>query len=222
MLFLFGCSTLITHIENVDNYTPFEIMNEYYIVETDKISFFTNVPPKGQFGTYKSSVGGRYEFFHGETSLYKFEIVTDSFIRTYPNGNSTGNWKKFIRILDNDNIIQTEIEPNMPNVDIYFSLYDKDIGNITIRQYRSRSANQSPNSRWQYQTGFIIEINGEEYGILAFYPGPKLYKNNIFSNDIDKNIEAKIILYIFMAYERFNREDNIYSRMNPGSAGGGS
>jgi len=97
----------------------------------------------------------------------------------------------------------------MPNVDIYFSVFDEDIGNLAIRQYRSRSANQSPNSRWQYQTGFIIEIDGEEYGILAFYPYPRLYKNNGFDKTINERIEDKIILYIFMAYEGFNREDDV-------------
>ena len=249
VLSLFSCGTLITHIENIDNYTQFEItvpdnsliasgksgvriqteifdrnfqnkrliMDEYYIVETDNISIFTNVPPKGQSGTYNSFVGGRYEFFKGETNLYKFEIVTDSFITVFSNStsiNSTsiGDWRKFIRIIDNENTIQTEIEPNMPNVDIYFSVFDEEIGNLVIRQYRSRSANHSPNSRWQYQTGFIIEIDGEEYGILAFYPYLRLYKNNGFDKTINEKMEDKIILYIFMAYEGFNREDDVFIR----------
>ena len=90
----------------------------------------------------------------------------------------------------------------MPNEDIYFDVFDEDIGNFVIRQYKSRSANQSPNSRWKYHTGFIIEVDGEEYGILAFYPNPKLYKNNGFKKLNDEEMEDKIILYIFMAYER--------------------
>jgi hypothetical protein len=188
------------------------IMDEYYIVEKSKISVFTNVPPKDRSGIYNSSVGGRYDFCKGETSLYEFEIVTDSVISVYKNGSSMGDSKNFIRIINNENIVQTEIKPNMPNVDIYFSVFDEDIGNLTIRQYKSRSANQPPNSRWQYQTGFIIEIDNEEYGILAFYQYPRLYKNNNFNKIIDENIEDKIILYIFMAYERFNREDNIFIR----------
>jgi hypothetical protein len=241
-LLLFSCSTLETHIENVDNYTQIEmivpdnafitsgksgiriqsevldknirnirlIMDEYHIMETDRYSTSTKASLNGMPNIYNHSVIGKYYFYKGGTSIYKFEIVTDTLVGSENNGTSLEFRKHLIRIINNENKVQTEIETNAPNVDTYFSLFDKDIGNLTIKQYRSRSANQSPNSRWQYQTGFIIEVDGEEYGILAFYPNPKLYKNNGFKKISDKNIEDKIILYIFMTYERFNRdrEDN--------------
>jgi hypothetical protein len=186
------------------------IMDEYRIVETDRYSTFTKASLNGMPIIYNHSVIGKYNFYKGGTSIYRFEIVTDTLAGSEINGISLEIRKNLIRIMNNENKVQTEIEANAPNVDTYFSLFDKDIGNLTIKQYRSRSANQPPNSRWQYQTGFVIEIDGEEYGILAFYPSPKLYKNNGFKKISDENIEDKIILYIFMTYERFNRdrEDN--------------
>jgi hypothetical protein len=35
------------------------------------------VPPKGESGTYRSSVGGNYRFYKGESCLRQFDIVTD-------------------------------------------------------------------------------------------------------------------------------------------------
>ena len=188
------------------------IMNEYYTVETSQISVFTNVPPQGRAGIYNSLVGKRFNFYKNGTLLYRFEIVTDSLIRVSANDRSIGTFRKFIRVINDDYTIKNEIEPNAPNALIYFDVTDEKIGNLVIKQYRSRSANQSPNSRWDYQTGFIIEVNGEEYGVLAFFPKPRLYKNNNFMEINDVRKESRIILYIFMAYKRLNQNDDVFVR----------
>jgi hypothetical protein len=187
------------------------IMDEYRIVQTDQISDSFEVAIDILPAIYTRSIGGRYDFYKGKTNLYKFEIVTNTLIgsRNYA-GKSSEIRKHLIRIIDDKNKVQNEIETNAPNIDIFFSAVDEDIGNLTIRQYKSRSASQPSNSRWKYHTGFIIEVDNEEYGILAFYPHPKLYKNNGFKKVINDSVEDKIILCVFMAYERLNRdrEDN--------------
>ena len=241
---LFGCGTLETHIENIDDYSRKEmilpsnalfrsgqsgirmhpevfnrnyqkktlILNGYYTVETGPIAVFSNVPPPGRSGIYNSSVGGRYDFFKEDVFLYRFEIVTDSIINIHANDSATGISRSFIRVLNEDNSVKMEIEPNMPNSEVYFAVNDDDIGSLVVKQYRSRSANQSEDSRWRYHTGFIIEINGNEYGILAFYPNPGFYQNNLFNEIMNEQKEDKIILYIFMAYKRLFQEEDIFIR----------
>ena len=242
-LLLFSCGIMVTHIENIGNYTPMEIavihdphfifdqglrinsqilnsdflkrtlvMNEYYTVETSQISVFTNVPPPGKIGNYTSSVGKRFDFYKDETLLYKFEIVTESFLRINSNGSTSGTSREYIRIINEEHALITEIWPGAMNASIYIDINDELIGNLIITRYRSRSANQSPNTRWRYHTGFAIELNGKEYGILAFYPQPNLYKNNEFPEILDEKTEDKIILYIFMAYKRLFQVDEVFAR----------
>lgn len=185
------------------------VMGEYTLVETDQVSVFTNVPPKGESGSYHSSVGGKYNFYKGDICLNQFEIITDSVIIVF-NSSSIGSSQKYILIKNDDDPMKTRITPNAKNSELYINIFDKSIGNIAIKKYESRSANQSSHSPWKYQTGFIIEINYEEYGILAFYPRPKFYKNNMFEADIDEETKDKIILYTFIAYESFNRDDDVF------------
>ena len=243
LLLLFSsCGSMITYIENVDNYTSipfiepdnslitidnsrihlqpeilhrnFEtitlILNDYYTIETERINIFTSVPPEGRVGNYRSSVGRRYNFHKGDELIYRFEIITNSYIVINENGSQTAASRRYIRIINEYNFTETQIEPYTINDAIYFELFDEEIGNFVIRDYKSRSANQSPNSRWRYHTGFLIEIDNEEYGILAFYPDPIFHKNNSFAINIDEQIENKIMLYIFMAYIRYTQEENIF------------
>jgi hypothetical protein len=224
-LFLFNCATLVTHIENIDNYTQFEIivpsshfsfpgsrnkmliMGDYNIVKTNKITFSADEVSYTLNGqSYSSSVDGRYEFLKGETCLYKFEIITDKSIKKVSSVVSIENRRRFIRLINNDAAVKNKIELDALNADIFLSVSDEDIGNLTISRYRSGNANSSQNSNWQYETGFIITIDDEEYGILAFYPKPKLYRNNRLNKIIDENFEDKVILYILMAYEGFKSE----------------
>jgi hypothetical protein len=188
------------------------IMDEYFLVETGQISVFTNVPPKGKSGSYHSSVGGKYNFYKKDLCLTQFEIVTDSTITVFSNDLSIGNSERYILIRNNDGSMETRITPNATNSEIYINIFDESTGNIAIKKYESRSANQPSDSPWKYQTGFIIEINYEEYGILAFYPNLIFYKNNTFEENIDEETKDKIILYIFMAYESFNRNDDIFKK----------
>ena len=121
LLFFNSCGTMITYIENIDNYTAqqfivpdnsliilddsrirlqseilhrnFEtitlIMNEFYTIETERINIFSSVPPEGETGAYNSSVGRRYNFYNGEELLYRFEIITNSYIVIHRNGSQT-------------------------------------------------------------------------------------------------------------------------------------
>jgi hypothetical protein len=188
------------------------VMNGYYLVEDNQISNFSDVPPKDSSGVYHSSVGGKYSFFKENTRLSQFDIVTESAITVFSNGLSTGRSQKYIRIRDENGIVKSEIKPGAPNSDIYIHLSDEEIGNVEIGKYESRSANQAANSQWKYYTGFIIRLNDEEYGILAFYPKLKLYKKIEFFGDMNEEIEDKILVYIFMAYESYNRNDDVFAK----------
>jgi hypothetical protein len=188
------------------------IMNEYYLIEDNQISDFSGVPPKGSSGVYHSSVGGKYSFFKENICLSQFEIVTESTIIVFSNGFSTGSSQKYIRIKDENGVVKSEIKLNALNSDIYINLSDEEIGNVEIEKYESRSANQPSDSPWKHYTGFIIKLNGEEYGILTFYSKPKFYKKIEFYDDTNEKIEDKIIFYIFMAYESFNRNDYIFTK----------
>ena len=194
------------------------IMNDYYIVENEKISNISNLKKLSGYIEYDSTVGGRYEFYKGEICLYNFNIVTEAVGVNQSRSTTAVNFAEgitFIRIFNDDNTVQVEITPNLPPNEIYFSIYDSDIGNFIIKRYKSRSANESPNSPWQYHTGFIIEIDNEEFGILAFYPNPKFYKKKSFNRNINENIMDKIILYFFIAYEEmFNRKDDVFIGSN--------
>ncbi|MHB9292977.1 hypothetical protein Holit_02094 [Hollandina sp. SP2] len=213
-LFSFDKNGIHMHSEIFDNNFKKKtlIMNEYYLIEDNQISDFSNVPPKGGSGVYHSSVGGEYSFFKENIYLSQFEIVTESTVTFFSNGFSIGSSQKYIRIRDENGIVKNEIKLNALNSDIYINLHDEKIGNVEIGKYESRSANQPSDSPWKYYTGFIIKLNGEEYGIFAFYPKPKFYKKNEFSGDMNEEIEDKIILYIFMAYESYNRNDDIFTK----------
>jgi hypothetical protein len=232
-LFFVSCKTMETYVEDLDAYyVPVKIdisnvtlfvfeknlkkktlaMNEYYLIEDSQISDFSNVPPKGRSGTYHSSVGGKYSFFKGDVCLGQFEIVTESVITVFSGGFSIGSSQKYIRLKDERGIIKREIKPEERNSDIYINLYDEKIGNVGIEKYESRSANQAPDSPWKYYTGFMIKIDGREYGILAFYQKPHFYRKIEFPGDMDEEARDKITLYMFMAYESFNRNDTVFAR----------
>jgi len=220
-----------THIKNIENYTQFEvaipdnsifdkdqsnthifsntlisnlpqktlIMGEYFTIATDLIYTIINVQdpvhPPGRPGFNQYLIGIRYNLYQNEMLLYRFEIVSDSH-------------RKFIRLIDESNAIVGEIVPTS-NLEIYFAITDDKIDDFVIKNYRSKVAV----GHWGYHTGFIIEINGEEYGILAFYPNLRLYKNKTFTGIIDEEQERRIILYTFMAYKRLKQPD-IYEQQD--------
>jgi hypothetical protein len=231
-LLLVSCKTMETYVEEVNAYyVPVKIdvsnvtlfafgknfkkktlaMNEYYLIEDSQISDFSDVPPKGRSGTYHSSVGGRYSFFKENECLSQFEIVTESVITVLSSKFSIGDSQKYIRIKDENGIIKRKIKPKGFNSDIYINLYDEKIGNVGIEKYESRSANQAPDSPWKYYTGFMIKIDGQEYGILAFYQKPQFYRKIEFPGDMDEEARDKIILYILMAYASFTRNDTVFA-----------
>lgn len=213
-LFTFDKNGIHMHFEIFDKNFKKKtlVMNEYYLIEDSQISDFSDAPPKGSSGVYHSSVGGKYKFFKENICLSQFEIVTESIITVFSNGFSIGSSQKYIRIEDKSGIIKSEIKLNELNSDIYINFYDEEIGNVGIEKYESRSANQPTDSPWKYHTGFIIKINSEEYGILAFYQKPKFYQRIEFFGAMDEEIRDKIILYIFVAYESFNRNDDVFTK----------
>lgn len=187
-------------------------MGDYYLLETEQIAIYSNVPPKGKAGAYNSVVGGKYEFYKANIRLNQFDIITDSKITVFGNGSSIGDWEKYIRIKDEKDKIITIIKTNMANSEIYFNLFDQDAGNIVIKNYFSRSANAPQDSPYKFHTGFLVEINNKEYGVLALHPRPQFYKKIIFNGNMNEKTEDKIILFILTAYEAFKRNDDVFAK----------
>jgi hypothetical protein len=197
------------------------IMGEYFTMATELISITIDVPPPDlppvrpirppgpphvRPGTYQYFLGVRYNFYKDEMLLYRFEIIA------VPSDNdksySPVNYRKLIRIIDDNSETVGEIEPT-PDIETYFGINDDRIGDLVIKKYRSKIAP----GHWGYHTGFIIEVNNKEYGILAFYPNLRLYKNNEFMGIFDNIQERRVILYTFMAYKRLKQPDIFSQQM---------
>jgi hypothetical protein len=204
------------HLNNFTDNFPQKtlIMGEYYTIATEIIYNIFNVemPVRlpGRPGFHKHIIGVRYNFYKDEMLLYRFEIISVPNARVnsniYPTRNYRGN-RKLIRVLDGNNLIVGEIEI-IPNNENYFAIYDDKIDDLVIIIYRTMVAPE----QWLNCAGFIVEVNGKEFGILSFYPNLIFYKNNELMDIIDEEQERRIILYTFMAYKRL-KQPEIFGRL---------
>jgi hypothetical protein len=238
LMLVCSCVTLETHIENRDAYykpipitipantlftfdkggihihpeildTHFEhktlVMGNYFLRADTEIA---HIPPNGSKGLYHASMKRSYSFYKGPLCLAQFELVTESRFFIFTNGSSIGSSKRYIRTIASNGIITKEITLNVPHADSYMNVQDVQLGQVVIGKYESRSEQQAPESPWKYHTGFTIQINAEEYGILALYSNPQLYIRIGYSTVLDEKAQDQIVLYIFMAYESFKQYDN--------------
>jgi hypothetical protein len=91
-----------------------------------------------------------------------------------------------------------------PDGDTYVTVSDDLLGLVTFKQYRSANAeDQRPTV-----TGFTVIINGDEYGILAFYKEPAWYLSNTAAR-LTQQSRDRLSLYLLTAYEGYTRRNQL-------------
>ena len=198
------CNTLETYVENAENnYTAIAIeeksnlfieklkMGNYSLVNT------SNEHSKITFLLDEEKDTRNYNFYNGNSLLYKIEIVKSEHRKQITNNFSLEfgtnryisiNKTKYNVNLDTDNNNQTSP---------YLEIQDSNIGKITFYKYYSRNK-KSIEKDSNYNTGLSVFVNNNEYGIVSFYPTAFYLKNEYISN-FQINQE-KITLYLMSAY----------------------
>jgi hypothetical protein len=93
-----------------------------------------------------------------------------------------------------------EYETN-PDGDTYVTFADDLLGQVALVPYRSDGARSAIN-------GFTVSVNGEEYGVLAFYKEPALYLKNTAARLTPENRD-RLSLYLLTAYEGYTRRGQL-------------
>jgi hypothetical protein len=205
-IFLFGCTTLETYIENVENeYAAVPVMKkkslifrETFIMENYSLDYKGNDSSTAGFFITKETTIRKYNFLKDKTILCRIEIIKqENKIESSDNAIIWGE-KRYIHIIENNQPKKTyAINTDKKS---YLTYQDDLVGSININYYQSKNRNDLKHD-WLYNTGFNIFINDMEYGILAFYP-LSFYRKNT-NNEIDNTTHDKIILCALAAYASY-------------------
>jgi hypothetical protein len=204
-IFLFGCTTLETYIENAENeYTSVPIIKrrpsifgETFMMEDYSLDYKGSKSSATGFFVTKETSVRKYNFLKNKAILCRIEIVDRENKITGINGDTTVilSGKRYIHIIESDRSKKTyAIDTEEKS---YLTYQNDPVGSIIINYYQSKNKNDLEHD-WRYNTGFNIFINDMEYGILAFYP-LLFYRKNT-DNKIDNATHEKIILCILAAY----------------------
>jgi hypothetical protein len=203
-LFLSGCITLETYIENVEyNYTAIPIITKHpWFFGEEFIMGDYSLNYKGNKSVSQASFGQReteiraYAFHRNKILLYRIEIVKwENSIKLTDSATLYFGRKRYIRIIDN-NGLKSEHSINNDKKLPYITFRDDLDETININYYQTKNKNDIEHD-WTYHTGFSIFVNNEEYGILAFYPVTLYLKNN---NKMYNNIQDKLALFVLTTY----------------------
>jgi hypothetical protein len=207
-IFLFGCTTLETYIENPENeYTAVPlirkhplIFGETFIMENYSLDYKGNESSTTGFFITKETTIRKYNFLKNKTILCRIEIIKqENEIESSDGSNAIIlDGKRYIHIVENNR----SKKAYAINVDkkSYLTYQDDLAGSININYYQSKNKNDLEHD-WLYNTGFNIFINDMEYGILTFYPLLFYRKNTNIR--IDNNTYDKIILCALAAYASY-------------------
>jgi hypothetical protein len=194
ILSLFGCTTLETYIENSEyNYKtiPIEkkrsfIFGEEFVIGNYRLVY--NEDNSSQGNNYKETTR-KYTFCKGIFPLYGVEISKMEEKNILSSLIGLVGIKRYIKVIYDNGI---KIEYPIDNESSYVTFQDEDIKALDITYYQSKNKNDLEHD-WTYTTGFNVTLNGEEYGIISFYPGSLYLKNG-------NTLQDKIVLYILSAY----------------------
>jgi hypothetical protein len=197
ILSLFGCTTLETHIENSEyNYKmiPIErrwvfIFGEEFVMENYRLVYNGNNSSQGN--NFEETTR-KYTFYKGIAPLYGVEISKAEKKNILFSIIDLVEIKQCIRILYDSGI---KIEYPINNESSYITFQDESIKALDITYYQSRNKNDLEHD-WTYTTGFNVTLNGEEYGIISFYPSALYLKN-------ENTMQDTISLYILSAYASY-------------------
>jgi hypothetical protein len=90
-----------------------------------------------------------------------------------------------------------------PDSDTYVTIADDLLGQVVIGQYRSIASDTRSDI-----SGFTVTINGDEYGVLAFYKEPALYINNTAAQ-LTPQSRARLSLYLLTVYDGYMRRHQL-------------
>jgi hypothetical protein len=90
-----------------------------------------------------------------------------------------------------------------PDSDIYVTIADDLLGQVTIGQYRSVASDTR-----SAISGFTIIINDQPYGVLAFYKEPTLYINNTAAR-LTPQSRDRLSLYLLTVYDGYMRREQL-------------
>ncbi|MDR0557122.1 MAG: hypothetical protein LBG43_04535 [Treponema sp.] len=207
-IFLSGCTTLETYIENVGNeYTAVPlirkhplIFGETFTIENYSLDYKGNESSASGFFVTKKTTIRKYNFLKDKTILCRIEIVKrENKIGSDSGGAIIFDEERYIRIIENDRS-KKEYAINMDEKS-YLTYHDDIVGSINIINYYQLKNKDALERAWLYNTGFNISINDMEYGILAFYP-LLFYRRNA-DNKTGDNTYDKIILCVLAAYASY-------------------
>jgi|GEM_PF-3498079 len=244
-LFLFGCASFATFVENPGEYEAIPIksgplfskktlvMGEYNLRTLKKSSSSSNTT----FGTGQSflptmgpatrKARAVYETYRENTRIDRFEInmfakgmaINSSapIAQGMEIGSSTtiAQATTYLSIMGDSGAVTVEINPNrQPVPSMLFTLSNSNISllwsaeetSFTVTRYHKNTQKTDPaGTKGAFGipviSGLLIEVNGEEYGILALAPKMVFHKKRAFNNSIDAAYGDKLISYMLVAYE---------------------
>jgi hypothetical protein len=204
VLVLSGCVTVETYVENAaHNYTivpitrkpTLLIFGEQFIIGDYRL-VNKGITDQGKITSLlgeETTTSRKYVFYKNNDRLYDVEIIKwERGVQLGESATLYTGLKRYIQIVDR-NRVKKEYDITSEQQSPYITFQDDTTGTVTITNYQSRNKN-APEYDWNYDTGFSIQVNGNEYGILAFYP-PSLYVRT-GNNDVPEHLA----LYTLAAY----------------------
>jgi hypothetical protein len=210
-LLLSGCITPGAFIRNEETYSQnipiktkptFLIFGENLLLNEYSLRYKRNTPDNVSYtilSTYKRNKSGRrYDFYKKGQKLYTVDIIKSD--KESDIGNVLGvdvsvKYNIEMAIIIHNNYSKEEFKINLDERRPYVLFKDSNIGEINFDYYKSSNKN-NPKDNYEIFAGFKINVNNEEYGLLAIHY-PSLYlKNNI-------EITDKMALYILATYAHY-------------------
>jgi hypothetical protein len=206
-LFIFsGCTTLETYIANETSYSnvipiekkpTFLFFGEVLSLNGYSLRYKGSTPGNISytiFSTYSRHITGRrYIFSKNEVQQCTVDIISSD--RELQLGSLTATFDMEVAIVIHNNYSKEEFKVNLDEQQPYVLFYDSNMGEIKFDYYKSGNKN-APQYNYETLTGFKINTNDEELGILAFYSPALHLKNAVEIND-------KTALFVLAAYASF-------------------
>lgn len=207
-----GCTSLEISIDNPDDYdvVPIVVQKKFFSPQPKSISIMncaliqkkwidqTTKTTFAGIGTIVNEKGGIFEFKKDAASDYTVEIL----------GKSTGtvigsltmySRRRHIRFQKKNGVPyemneQTSAE-NPRNVT--FTIYNESIGKISFTNYRSKIETMP---EWEYDSGFVMNVNDAEYGIIAYVGKPAAYLKKGWHTVPHTDM---LMMYLLAMYENY-------------------
>lgn len=184
-LFLFflltSCASVQTFVNNPDvNYNRHNIVVTQtltgrsltmgsYTLEYEKGIYQEKEISRSDDGTVAEvTQGGEYSFKKDNGRIYDLKIFETGVV-TKTKTNSAGMTKKILQI-SKDNRFEAEYQTVNEMGKTEFLRVDQNGHPIVVAKYYKLNDNSDPNPLLALHTGFLITVDGQEAGILAFYP----------------------------------------------------